>query len=412
MLSSLPLLVSKEAVQIVPSFRAWQSQVVRNGLLPVIGIAGSRGKSTALRMVDAILQHAHLRTATWSNLGIEIRGRRQRDELSAWSRALARLSECSLDVVIQEMDWLTVNAVGLPASSYPVMGITNQFPSRSIFPRFESAQFLRRTAIRVVNAVHIEGTLVVCGDDPALIDTASTTDANVIVTSLSRETPSLREHLDTGNIGVWSCQGNALIGRDSSSMAVTMTSRLGGTLAGTVPFEVSNALMAVGVASAIGIDMQTISDALGAFTVSTDDLPGSFNVLEGTRCRAVVDRIAQPSHVRAVLRAVNPGGSRRQVTVIGDMSALEPDDVQELGRLVGRTHGAVVMHSTHDPSVVERFRRGIASNDFPPLFINLPTERRALNRALQTVDQDDVILVLGSGDAGPSIRALQRFQQA
>src|SRR5699024_3565591 len=116
--------VDSELTMVHPSFRSWQRDMLRSGLLHVIGVSGTRGKSTVLRLVEAMIKESHLRCATWTDMGVQIRGRRQRGELAGWSRALSRLSEGTIDLALQELDWNTVNAVGLPPQSYPVMAIT------------------------------------------------------------------------------------------------------------------------------------------------------------------------------------------------------------------------------------------------------------------------------------------------
>ncbi|HEU0163624.1 MAG TPA: hypothetical protein VFQ54_01195, partial [Thermomicrobiales bacterium] len=116
--------------------------------------------------------------------------------------------------------------------------------------------------------------------------------------------------------------------------------------------------------------------------------------------------------MRPVVRAVNPGAQRRQITVIGDLSGLDVGDAEELGKLLGRGHGAIVMHGQPDERRLGAFRRGLTANEFPPVVIYLPTERKAINRALRTARKNDIVLMFPAGDPGPSIRAAARFDES
>jgi hypothetical protein len=98
------------------------------------------------------------------------------------------------------------------------------------------------------------------------------------------------------------------------------------------------------------------------------------------------------------------------VSVIGDVAHLSLDAAAEIGRMLGRTHGAVILHSQSDETVVEHFRRGIARNAYPPLFVQVPTERRALNRAFAASQPGDVILICPSDDGRAANRAVLRRQ--
>jgi hypothetical protein len=132
------------------------------------------------------------------------------------------------------------------------------------------------------------------------------------------------------------------------------------------------------------------------------------NVYETDDYRAVIDQLGPGWIIRSVLRAINPNGDRRQITVLGDLAWVAAEDVFELGRQLGRYHGAIVMHGEQEAARLDDFRRGLASNDYPPLFISLPTERRAINRAFKTLKQGDVLLVLTTHDSSAAHRAVRR----
>ncbi len=399
-------------LQSAPNFRSWQRDTFERGLLPVIGIAGGRGKSTVARMLDAILTEAHLRTATWTNLGIDIRGRRQRGEISGWSLALSRLSESSIDVAIQELPWSTINAVGLPPSSYPLFAVINLAGSLDAPPGEDMTIAARRGAHRVAGAVHPDGVLVVNGDDPGLMEAANAADSILAITSLSHESPNLRRHVVQGGSGVWIDDGNVRSGDFDAFRSLCTETDIRSCLDGAAQFELANALTAIAIASCIGVDDATIARAICAFETTADILPASFNIYTVDTFRIVVDTAAPSWILRTLLRTVNPGNRRRQLTVIGNLQHLPEYDLPEVGRLLGRHQGAIILHSSNEPGHVERLKRGIAANDYPPVVIHLPTERRALNRALKTAKTDDIVLILTDTDPGPTIRAIGRLLPA
>lgn len=396
-------------LRISPNFRSWQRDVLSRGILPVIAVSGSRGKSTVVRMTDAIFQRAHLRTATWTNLGVEIRGRRQRGELAGWSLALSRLAESTIDIAIQELHWSTINAVGLPEAAYPVAMITNVLGLRDAHSRNNQLEENRLACLRMTTAVHPDGLLVINGDDPALADIAAEAGSVSAVTSLSEASPVIRDHLNSGGSGAWQQHAELFLGDRDRRLQLGTVSDFPIALQGAAPIQIGNLLAAASTAYALGVDIPTIVQALRTFRAEPEILPGSCNIFERGSFRAFVDQLAPPPALRPLLRAVNPGNKRRQITVVGDLSGFPLADVQEIGRLIGRQHGAIVMHSNRNPQTIDHVRRGISANEFPPVVIHLPTERRALNRALKTARNEDVLLVLNQGDPGMAIRALARF---
>lgn len=86
------------------SFASWRSRLDRERITPVVGVAGSRGKTSVIRALESILRTANLRFAVWTDGGVEIEGERQHGELTAWTRVLTRAAAGGLDVAVREID--------------------------------------------------------------------------------------------------------------------------------------------------------------------------------------------------------------------------------------------------------------------------------------------------------------------
>ena len=84
-------------------------------------------------------------------------------------------------------------------------------------------------------------------------------------------------------------------------------------------------------------------------------------------------------------------------------------EIAETGRILGRYPGAILLYENVDQARLDAFRHGITANEYPPLIVHLPTERKAINRALRTVREGDVLLMMPSGDPSVSCRAINRF---
>jgi cyanophycin synthetase len=391
------------------SFRRWQHELMRQGTLPIIGVAGSRGKSTVIRMIDAVLRSAGLRSATWTNTGVEILGRRQRGELGAWSQALQRLATGSLDVVIQELDWATVNAVGLPPASYATVAVTNLCGNNEACLLDEHTRSAFKAMPKLLDAVAEHGALVLNLDDYQLASGHPREAALSFVTAVSKESPILRQRLSQGQYGVWLEQETLVFG-DSLTLPATPVigfDHLPLTLGGDARFQASNAMTAIAICLAMGLDVPSIQDGLDGFQADPKSMPGSFNCFAYNGARVVVDRIDPSWFLRPVLRALNPGAGTRQITVIGPLTDFPLDDVKEVGRLLGRYFGGIMVHSSDDDDWLREFRKGVSTNRVPPLIAYLPTERRAINRLLKNAREGDALLVLTSTPA-TAIRAIQR----
>lgn len=400
--------LDSELTLVHQTFRSWQRDTLADRLLPVLGISGTRGKSTVLRLVEAMLDDAHLRSATWTDMGVQIRGRRQRGELSGWSHALTRLSEGSIDIALQELDWSTVNAVGLPPHSYPVMAITGLRERISNPEQSPALQSALKAAQRVTAAVSPDGFMVVNADDYYAVTATEDTDAARILVAQSHLSPNLLSHLEDGGMGVWVKYGHIYVGDQSRSFRLCRVNDVPLTMHGEASFNITNVLMAIAIGRGIGLDTPCVLRTLRAFRSAWHILPASMNTYEGPDYRAAIDQLGPAWVLQPVIKAINPMATRRQVTVVGDLRWIDEEDIIELGRLLGRYHGAIVLHSDQEESRVDAFKQGLSANPYPPLLIRLPTERRAINRAFKTLKSDDVLLILTTGDSAAAHRAVRR----
>ena len=391
-----------------PSARQWQSETTRKGLLPLIGVAGTRGKSTVLRLVEAVLQSLRFRLATWTDVGVQIRSRHQRAELAGWGRAMHGLAEGTLDIGLQELDWAAVSVAGLPAGMYPVMVHTGLRESAEGNEASSRLSLGLGSTIRCFDATNHDGIIVANGDDYFVVDALEDSDATIILVSQSVISPNMRDHLAAGGSGVWVDNGEVFIGNAADAVNFGNVREFPITFDGEASFNIKNVLLALGVLHAIGVDLPPIRAAFKQFRAAWDILPASMNLYTKHEARVVIDQLAPSWILRDVLRVLNPGMKRRQITVVGDLAWIERDEVHEVGKTLGKYQGTIVLHGEQDANRLADFKRGLASNEYPPLLSTLPTERRAINRGFKALRPRDVLIILTTRDSHAAHRAVRR----
>ncbi len=390
------------------SFYSWRKAQTASGLLPVIGITGSRGKTTVVRLLDAILVHAGLQTATRTNVSVELRERRQRGEIAPWTRALNELRLGTLDIAIEEIDWLSIHTMGLSPSSYPIFGVTNVCANRDACLIQGDAKRAIASVPTVFNAVHQWGALVINGDDLDVSREELQHDRATVFVGMSRESPGLRAHLEAGGSAGWIERGRLVHGNERDHLVVAEVEDLRFALHGRAGFQLHNAMMAASIASQIGIQADVIGEALAAFDSIDTWMPESFQVIDLDGVSVVVDRPNPSWFLRPILRALRDVGANRVITVVGKLGGIPSSDLPEVGRLLGRVSSLFVSHSEADePERSASVKHGAAMNDVPPVIVHTTSEGRALGRALEIARPGDLVLVLADRPA-PLSRTLRR----
>ena len=136
-------------------------------------------------------------------------------------------------------------------------------------------------------------------------------------------------------------------------------------------------------------------------------MPGSFNVFDLGSATIVVDRPMPSWFLRTSLRASANLGSGRQIRVAGPMDEVSTEDLSEVGRLLGRNGGVLVAHGVWPPQRLEHLRHGAAGNSVPPIFLQAPDERTAVQQALSMLRAKDVMLILAE-DPPATVSLIQR----
>jgi cyanophycin synthetase len=390
-------------------FADWRARLDRERITPVIAVAGSKGKTSVLRMVESILRAGKYRFASWTDRGVEIEGERQGGELGPWSRALTRLTAGGLDVALQELDWATVPTVGAPGAKYPVVAVANLCANNeACFFTPETLQ-ARRALQLIKSSIAPGGRLVLNADDFAVSDDGDGTgglEARYLA-GISADAPVLRRHILRGGDACWVENGSITVGESGLTRSIAEVRRLPPTRDGTIPFAVQNALIATAIARSCGIPDLLIAAGLAVHEARPESMPGSFNVFDMGAATIVVDRPMPSWFLRTSLRASANLGSGRQIRVAGPMAEVSTEDLSEVGRLLGRNGGVLITHGPWPPERLEHLRHGAAGNTVPPIFLQALDERTALQQALNMLRAKDVLLILAE-DPPATVSLIQR----
>lgn len=390
------------------SFLQWRADVRGQGMLPVVGVAGSRGKTTIVRLLSAIFAEAGLRTATRTDAAVEIRGRRQRGEIAPWRRAQEELEQGTLDVAVEEIDWLTIQTMGIARESYPIFAISNVCGNRD-------ACLIQGEARRAVASLPIifEGTatngcVVMTGDEIVMAREEDAHQRATTFVGLSKESPALRGHRSDGGTTAWSEGGVLRYASGRVSIDIVGADRLRFALNGRAGFQIHNALIAAATAIGIGIPVDVVQRGLARFEPDAKATGGSFTLVRVNGVDVVVDRPNPSWFLRPVLRALRDIEPNRIIVVAGPMPSVPAADIEEVGRLLGRIASVVVLHAHEDhPDVATAFKRGAAMNELPPMFIHTKQEARAVTRALSLAHVGDLVFILSDRQAHIA-RAIRR----
>jgi UDP-N-acetylmuramoyl-L-alanyl-D-glutamate--2,6-diaminopimelate ligase len=162
-------------------------------------------------------------------------------------------------------------------------------------------------------------------------------------------------------------------------------------------FNVANALLAAGIAAALGIGPDTIAAGIGALA----RVPGRFEIVEtGRGCTVVVDYAHTPDGVAAVIgTARSLVGRGRVIAVVGAGGDRDRAKRPLMGAAAAAADLAVITSDnprSEDPAAI--IREVVSGTAGGRAEVRVEADRRlAIRAALQAAAIGDVVLILGKG---------------
>lgn len=378
------------------SIREWRSASFERRALPIIMIAGSRGKTTVSKLVE-LMVGSQYRIATRTPDGVSIQGERQAGEIEPWSRVEGMLQSGELDLAIWEVDWPTASTLQ-PTMMHSVLAITNVCANRDACMIYGDAKIALRSLPTLLRSLPQGGTLVLNGEDLAVSSLHEGRESTTVLAGIGVDAPIMETHWQDGGVCAWVESDHLCIGHNRGPLRLARTSDLTFALDGVASFEVHNALMAASIGHSIGVRASAISAALRAFRSDVREIPGSFNLMYSSGVPTIVDRPSPSWFVRPIVRALRDFRQARLLTVVGAMEGVPEQDYAEVGRLLGRVSSAMLVATGRatDGYAWNLLREGAFRNDVPPVFLPFPSEQAAFRKAIAMARPADTIYFLSA----------------
>jgi cyanophycin synthetase len=384
----------------------------RHAALPLVAVAGVRGKSTIVWILERMLRSAGRTVGVWSSTGVYVQGERQTGELGPWTRVLEATQSGELDVAVQELETALVNGVGLPEQIYPLAAISTLCGNNEECVISPEASLGARAQAIVARAVRPDGVLVLNGDDNGVLEAGDHTSADIVLFALHHENPALRRHLRAGKAAVWVRDGRVIVGTSANERHIIDVAGAHFTLDGTLTFQVQNLLCAVALAVGLGLPDSAIREGLREFEPDPARLPGSCNIFHVRHSTVIVDSARQVWTLRSLARGIRHQPHRRMITVSGCFPHLNAFQVVEAGRILGRLGGAVILHAEEmHRDNIDLMIDGIAQNEVPPLVLSMPGEQEAFDHALRMVGENSLCLLI-TEDVDSAVAAIERLDRS
>ena len=369
--------------------------------LRVIGVTGTKGKTTTAYLTSAILEAGGASTGLLSSVEFKIGPRFTMNSAQVTTpeslevqSLLAQMRDAATEYAVVESTSHGLTLHRLEHLEYDVAAFTNLYPDHLDFhPDMDDYLAAKGRLFEMLDEALDKGigkTAVLNADDPASAALRSRTKkARILTYGIESREADVR------------AADVALSERGSRFRLVTPAGEVAVELPLLGLFSVYNSLAAATIAVSQGVALATIADALAAFR----GVPGRMERIDcGQPFAVVVDFAHTGEALRSVLQTLRPAASGRLIAVFGAGGDRDPGRRTGMGRAAAELADFSVLTNdnprTEDPvSILEQIAQTMveAGKREERDFIRIPDRREAMRYAFALAREGDVVLIAGKG---------------
>jgi len=300
--------------------------------IPRLLVTGTNGKTTTVRMIDAIARQAGRTSGFTCTDGIHVNG--ELVEGGDWSGpggARAVLRDNRVEMAILETARGGMLRRGLAVDRAAGAMVTNVAADHLGEWGILNVHDVATAKLTVAKAVRHGGTLVINGDDEVLARAALRLGRKVTWTAVD-QSAAVCAQLRPEEVA-WVAQDGWIVRvYQGMSEPVVEISDVPATLGGAAAYNVSNALGAAALAHASGIEVPAIASGLAEFDPSPEKRPGRMNLFEIGGVTVLVDFVHNPHGLEAIGRLIGRLAPERLGLMIGHAGDRDDKAIIELAQ--------------------------------------------------------------------------------
>jgi len=307
------------------------------GTVPVALVTGTNGKSTTVRMTAAIMTAAGYTAGLTSTDFIRVGDRViDRGDYSGTGGARTLLRQPDIEIAVLEVARGGLLRRGLGIESADVAVVTNVAADHLGEYGINSVPELIPVKLIVRRALDKGAPLVLNADDAGLVGISESFDQPIIWFSLDPDTLQVKNAMARGETVCWLESGWLVAAQSGNQRRLVPVAEIPAAMAGVARHNIRNALAAMCVALALGIDDTAIRKGLAAFRGDEHDNPGRGNWFEhrvdGGIIRILVDFAHNEHGMRALAESVRQVYAERIILLIGQAGDRSDQDIIALLR--------------------------------------------------------------------------------
>jgi cyanophycin synthetase len=375
--------------------------------IPVAMITGSKGKTTTSLMLAHILACANYKVGVTTTDGVTIDGKVVLKQDSAgYKQHRLVLKDDSINAAVLETARGGLQMRGLYIDVCNVAALLNVGREHLETDGIDTVEQMAELKRKVIDAA--QDRIVLNADDRLCREMiADYPVEKTVIFSLDRTNDAVARHVEAG--GTAFCLddngcGNIVRINCNQEKQLLSVENLPSANGGLLRHNVANAMAAAALAEGMGVDHLTIASALQTFGVSSDQLPGRFNMIKGFPFELILDRASGPLAAQELVQSLDrmqiKGRKLCMLTAGGNRSS---DHYDEFCYVLANKFDYYVIYEEKkymrkrcEGEIANFLKDGLLKNQVRQEDISVASNfHGGLAQIVQLANPEDIVMVLG-----------------
>lgn len=375
-----------------------------DGRIPLVAVTGTNGKTTTVRLISHLIAASGLRVGMTNTDGVYVQGKRiDTGDCSGPRSARNVLMHPDVDAAVFETARGGMLREGLAFDRCKVAVVTNiglgDHLGLNYITSVADLAVLKRVIVQNVAPAEAGGVGVLNAADPLVVKMAGDCPGEIIFFATDQHSPVMAAHRARGHRVIF-VSGDAIVAAHGTNEVVIPLTGVPITRAGTISFQVENAMASIGAAWALALDWSVIRAGLATFTSDAASAPGRFNVFDYRGATLIADYGHNPDAIAALAKAIEAIPAKRRSVVISGAGDRRDEDIRQQTEILGAAFDDVLLYQDacqrgrEDGEVIALLRQGLAGAKRTSYIEEIHGEFVAIDAALARLQAGDLCLIL------------------
>ncbi len=315
----------------------------------IIAVTGTNGKTTTVRLVAHIMEHAGYNVGMTTTDGIHVRGNLIAEgDMSGPYSAQVVLRDPLVDCAVLETARGGILRAGLGYKTADVGVVLNVQPDHLGLQDIRDVKELAKVKAVVAETLRRAAPRCSTPTTPPAWTCWQYCREHVIFFSLRSSNPVVLDHVDRGHTAVVCEQDYIAVLENDHFIPVARVVDIPLTMEGRAAFNIQNALAATAATYAHGVSVDEIRHGLTSFLPSPLQTPGRLNLKKIAGVEYLLDYGHNPHAYRALLGLVQQLGERRRIIVFDVVGDRRDEDYEEICGLVAPVFDEAFLYEAED----------------------------------------------------------------